>query len=287
MKRIIVFILIVTSALLSNAQIRIQTPEQSLITTTFNSAYVKASRSYVVRDKESDETYKRDGRNDFNEVQSFGIRIKGGLIVPSTLVRPWEKDTAFVEYRNWYDGVARRFTAEMPNGKVNIDSNLNIVSCHNGNMLYMVSLGNDVDGLAVDTTNGNVDGWIILWMTDNDTATSISSFRKEIVLSSGKEIVEIDKPHTSSNIVGGAFVKPVYPSLGVIEFRLCGVVMDGGEKLQIVRPSIKSLLTPKNDTKAELPKEEQDKRPTLKGLSPVHATPGRPIDGGKKKGKKK
>lgn len=78
MKRIIVYILIVTSALIANAQIRIQTPEQSLISATINNAFVTVSRSYVVRDKESGETYKRDGRNDFNEVQSFGIRIKGG-----------------------------------------------------------------------------------------------------------------------------------------------------------------------------------------------------------------
>ena len=236
MKRLIVIVLFATFAPLSNAQIRIQTTEQSLISTTFKNSFVNVHRAYVVRDKETGETYKRDGRNDFNEVQSFGIRIKGGLIVPPTIARPWDNDTAFAKYRNWYDGVARGFTAEVPTGKVVIDSNLNIVSCHRGNLLYIVSLDNDVDGLAVDTANGTVDGWIILWMADNDTATSVTSFRKEVTLSSDKDIMEIDKPHTSSNIVGGIFVKPVYPSLGVIEFRLCGVVLSKGEKLQIVRP---------------------------------------------------
>lgn len=153
----------------------------------------------------------------------------------------------------------------------------------------MISLDNDVDGLAIDTTNGKVDGWIILCMADNDSATSITSFRKEVTLSS--DAMEIDKPHTSSNIVRGIFVKPVYPSMGVIEFRLCGVVLNAGEKLQIVKPSIMSLPSSKTDTKAEQPKEKQLNRPTLKGLIPVPATPDKTIDGGKtkdnKKGKKK
>ena len=267
MKKITIFAIAAFLALPLGAQKVVSTGTQDIVESAVKPAFVQVKSSYVVRDRENGETYKRDGRDDFNTVTSTGVLVQGGVFVTTSAVRPWEDDAAFREYSSWYDGKTSRVEVALPEGKIFVaDSNQRFFACHPDTLIYELEMKDLTSGLKISTATGDVDGWVVLWIKEKDSTITLSSFQRRISFSENTESYEISRPLISSSILGGVFVQPVNTAIGTVEFHLCGLVLDADKKLIVARPTSKQIaskrLTPQTSPKAH----EESPKPS----TPIH-----------------
>lgn len=268
----------ILAAIVTEAQISVNSGTQEIIERSVSQALVKVTRSYVVRDMENGETFKRDGRNDFNNIASLGVMVNGGVIVTPAAVQPWESDPEFFEYRNWYQGVATDMTIAMPDGIVRMDSTLKAQECNRDGLLYLVETGKATTGLELSTTVGMVDGWVVLWTADNDTTVSVTSFRRKVEIKDTMSCYPINRPLTASTILGGVYLEPVFLKTGTVEFRLCGVIVDQDGKLFIAKPTTRQSAQSKLTRERESAPQDNAQRPSghkLRLIGSKDATPRR------------
>ncbi|MBP3763539.1 MAG: hypothetical protein J6I49_06660 [Bacteroidales bacterium] len=207
-----------------------------LVAMCLEDVLVGVTRSYVICDS-SGYTYTQEGKSSFNDVPSFAVRINGGLLIPPAVVRPWEDDPLFQEYKDSYDGQGRKLTIRFDK-PMELDSVQAKKACRKDELLYMLELDSTYDGISMGSQKGDVDGWVLLVKQEKDSLQLLSPFKKKINIKSNGDTYEVSNPIGASNVLGGIFVEPVITSIGIIEFRLCGVIINKDEKLTLVIPSM-------------------------------------------------
>ena len=239
MKKIFLTFVLCVATFVSLAQLRMLSPDQSIIDRAVSPALVGVTRSYVLQDKSTGQTYKMDGKNHFGRVSSRAVRVSGGLIVTKEAVAPWETDEDFKEYSEGYDGVATEMMIDGESKPLQFDTaGINCIS-EQGTGLYFIPLDSTFEGLRYERPDGDVEGWVVLLVQSNDTSFITISFRKKLTVKTKDSYYEIERPLGELNIVGGVYVAPEYQAVGGVLFRLCGFVIDSEDKLGIVVPTVK------------------------------------------------
>ena len=154
----------------------------------------------------------------------------------------------------------------------------------------MINTIDSLPGLKYKEADGTIDGWIILQSKTKDGSVITTSFNSKTTFKKGAKSSEIDRPLYLNNLLGGLYVTPDFTSVGVVEFRLCGIIAERDEKIviiplgQISRKS-KTTLIPNS---VVVPNSPEGKK-----LVPVFGSKNEEIDAapkgkdGKKKSKKK
>ena len=238
---------------------------QQFIDSMATLAVVDVTRSYVVREKATGDSFTREGEDCFNKITSMAIRVKGGLLVTKAAVSPWLYDRDFNEYSEDYDGVAQALSFVM-DGKPFVIDNVSAERLTPGSgEIYFIATQEDADGLTISHPSGDIDGWAILFPVEKEYENSTTSLKKKLSIMPRTETYEMTRPRGIEKIKGGLYVEVIYSSIGTLEFRICGVIVEAGENLSIV----------------VLPTDKTTSRMTpSKGLAPIDK------DDSKKKSKK-
>jgi hypothetical protein len=291
MKRITIFwILCVACTHLICAQFdarSLSSGNQQLVEDAVKNGLFVIHRTYQLQDTTvtPPANYGWDNAPDFGEVYALGIKTANGYYTEDKAVHPWKYDPKFKEYSN-----SRQYVPVISAGEYrHADDTAYIpMPCDDYEMreiakdrIYLVRdslFGNR--GFSVDYSDGAKKGWLVWVVSDKPVSEqsaqklSLSIYRAELQFEAAKEAYEIKEPASGKSIAGGFYVVPDFDEVGVIRFRLTGILHKENDRWQVVR------LTPLNGEldgdRAIAPKSDKgdltpapDKGKKGKGLTPT------------------
>ena len=124
----------------------------------------------------------------------------------------------------------------------------------------------DYKGLTIKSLSDKNEGWVV-WAVkeksdnkDGNEKFNYLVYRHELNFEKGKTMYDVNDPKTDNPVVGGVYVLPEVTSIGVISFRLLGVLHSVNNKWKII-PIVNDI---KRSTapKADQPPSD-DKKPKL------------------------
>lgn len=262
---------------------------QQLIEKALNNALFISQQSFQICDRETGELFGLNGKKEFGIQYSLGIKVPGGFLLNDEAVRPWVYNDKYKKYQNKYDPVFYQAKFSELSEEAKYDSlGYTLVGMQElvDTMVYSLSSETfDNKGFVLDYTIGEKEGWAV-WLT-TDKATDLSQttklnytiYRKKIVVEKIKQSFEIAKPDVGQDILGGIYVVPYYTEIGIVEFRLCGVMSKskGGWKIHCPFVGMEDEISSgqKPNQEEELKEEDED------------ASELTPVGKGKNKDKKK
>lgn len=245
MKRIL-FILIVV-ALTANSYAQLTTRKSAAIQwieETTKSAFFLSRQSFQVSDKKTGELYGLNNNNEFGTEITLGVKVRNGYLLTDKAICPWEYNAKFETYKENYTPVPYASEYSEFDSTVKYDT-LDIA--HPNELLtksiyFVSSAGLSGKGLVVDCTKGKKEGWVVWIGTDKDDdlnrkANLRLTCYSEPVEASEDVSVDVEVPD-NQNILGGIYVAPINTAIGVLEFRICGVIGEKDGKWSIRFPFI-------------------------------------------------
>lgn len=204
-----------------------------------------SKQSFRVCDKATGQLFGLNGHQEFGVSYTLGVKIPGGYCLTDRAVRPYRYDAKFGKYRDGYDPVMYQSVYRELTDTAGFDSlviiNLTAL-CDSSLYVGRTDIFTD-KSFITDTAAGRKDGWII-WVTA-DVAESpkenIDMVVSRITLDADRDCrTETVAPSVSEGkvLIGGIYVVPVIPSVGVVQYKLCGVLVMTGDRWSVVFPFI-------------------------------------------------
>lgn len=206
------------------------------------------SHSYQLCDTMTMQKFGRYGSDIFGNKTGLAIKIKGGYLIPNTVVSPWDFDENYNKYKRKYAPVSYQI-------KLKSFSDSTAVSVYDGVMpTYQALAGTDFcfvadsttfdgEGFSLCNTEGEKNGWCIWYISDKvtdslDSLVTIStiSVKFDLTVKSDENTYEISAPKTGGKLIGGIFVVPMKSSIGCLTFELVGIISNTDSKWNIVTP---------------------------------------------------
>lgn len=224
--------------------------------------YFLSKQAFRISDKENGNLYGLKGHEEFGTQFSIGIKFSNGYILTNKAIQPWQYDSRFTKYKEKYIPVPYTSTYTELGKKVNyVDISIaNPVALCDSSLFMFNSGAFGRKGLEIDTTKGQKDGWLV-WMTAdrnlNFEQTSDVGFlveKKAITVDKPKQVIDIDAPkYQTDSIIGAIYVVPVYPEIGTIVFKLCGIAIENEGKWQLACPFVGMTF---DEPKSEKPQDD-------------------------------
>jgi len=207
-------------------------------------AFFLSRQSFQLSDKKTGDRYGLNNNDEFGTEITLGVKVKGGYVLTDKAVRPWNYNAKFKTYKEGYDPVLYSSEYSEFGGSAKFDT-LNIAQPNEllSESLYLISsdcLFNK--GLTVDCTKGKKEGWVVWACVDKDDDLSktanlrLTCYSMAVEASEGGSI-DVETPD-NQRILGGVYVSPVNADIGVLEFRLSGVMIEKDDKWSIHFPFI-------------------------------------------------
>lgn len=224
-----------------------KTPAQQMVENALIQSLFITRGSFQIKNIETGELYGLNGKSQFGECVSFGVKLDGGTVILfDDVVRPWMHNEKFEKYRNEYVPVLSGISyAEFGDNEgfqpfeINMDNGVSLCD----SMMY--NFENDAfdgKGLELDCSIGQKNGWL-LWVTiskeaENNNSSVMTAIvqQKEVEIKNNGSSFEIDAPNTERHILGGLFVVPYYNRIGSIDFFLAGIIQSNNNKWSILCP---------------------------------------------------
>ena len=290
MKKIVSIIVFLCICLVLQAQIYIKSTEQQFIEDVVKSGLFVSKQSFQICDRETGELFGLNGKKEFGVQYSIGVKVPNGFVLTDKAVRPWLYNNKFGKYKQKYDPVFYQATFSEMTEKARYDSldyTLAKLDELVDTTMYKFSSGTfGGKGFVLDGTVGKKDGWIV-WITakkeydfEKSANLNYTIYRKTITIDADKQSFDISNPNLEQNILGGIYVVPAYTKIGVIEFRLCGIVSFVGDGWKIYCPFVGM----KEEAQTS---DEGTSNTEVKNDEPSELTPVKDMDKVKKKDKKK
>ena len=216
------------------AQIYVKSMNQQLIENAVKDAFFISKNSFQVQDKDG----KRFGirnNNEFGTEMTLGVKIQNGAVLSNRAIHPWDYDSKFEKYKKDYSPVLSKSvyselkdTAHYQSFDISKEQKVLIDS-----VIYQQY--SDVfggKGLSTDSTSGEKEGWLIWVVVKKEADLSQTAKAEFIVLRSKQQIqaqkggVSLDKPLTEERIMGGIYVVPHFPEVGVVNLKISGVMVE-------------------------------------------------------------
>lgn len=220
-------------------------PAQRMVFESIKDALFVSEQGYLLRDTLGN-NYGRDGRNEFSKTYELGISLQDGIFVPESCIAPWKHDSSFVSYSEAYEPrlTQRQVRAWADTTFHPIQLFDDSIVAYGDSMAYVahgVSTGRQ--GLAVDNTTGDKEGWLVLVYAKGDVSSANSLdylvFNKNITVTDSQSFYEITFPALSdgeSVLLGGFYVTPSFPKNGVIEFKVTGMMVQKDRQWLLCAP---------------------------------------------------
>lgn len=206
----------------------------------------QTKQSFCVKDNKTGELYGLNNKEVFGTEISLAVKVKGGYVITDKAISPWVYNAKFATYRDNYTpvmvaseyaefGSAAKFdTLDIPQSKLNevLKSSLYIVK-------------SDIfssKGLMIDDTEGTKKGWVV-WVCADKNADMTKGIAPELICysfdieSSKSKAVKMNAPN-DKKILGGIYVVPTFREIGLVEFRLCGLLCEKDEHWSLVFPFV-------------------------------------------------
>lgn len=208
------------------------------------------AHSYQLMDTATMQRFGRYGNKEFGKTMTIAVKIKNGYIVSEAAVAPWEYDDNYAKYKGLYKPVSYKIESRqiadtigvemydgiMPNHKILQGTNINYVE-------DSISFGGE--GFDIDNEYGIKNGWCVWYTTTSnancvDSLTTISTMtnKHDMTVEIEKKRYSIDAPNTEATVLGGIYVIPVQQSVGLVNFKLSGIMVKEGEKWNIITPFV-------------------------------------------------
>lgn len=263
-------------------------PNQPLVEKSVERGLFLSRQSFQIYDRESGDIFGLNGKNEFGIQYSIGIKTLGGFFLTDRAVRPWAYDTNFEKYKKKYDPIFYQAMYAELEGKAVYDTleyNLTQQEVIIDTTLYRFpSRTFGGDGFILDHTVGEKEGWVV-WITVNQDVDlekmddfNYTIYKKTLTIKDREGKFQIDQPNTEQKVLGGIYVVPFNTKIGILEFRLCGILVPSDKGWEIYCPFVGS----KNEV--EVPdKAFEEKREKPVELTPIGKTDKEQIKDTKKK----
>lgn len=250
--------------------------DMAILKNGINSGLFISKQSFQICDKETGELFGLNGKKEFGIQYTVGIKIPNGFLLPDKAIRPWLYNNKFDKYKEKYDPVFYQATFSELGEQVQYDS-LDYALTKQQELvdttLYRFSSKTfGGKGFVLENTSGKKEGWIV-WITTNKGTDfeqtgnlNYTIYRKNLTINKKECFFEIDKPTIEQEVLGGIYVVPAYTEIGVVEFRLCGIIAPQNDKWKIFCPFIE--VKDARTTEEELNQEEK-RKDELPELTPV------------------
>lgn len=236
-----------------------------------------SKQSFQIYDKENDNLFGLNGKKEFGIQYSVGVKIPDGLLLTDRAVRPWLYDPKYEKYKEKYEPVFfQAMYAEIGDKlhyrtlKYKLSEQQVLLS---GGLYRFFSTCFDGKGFVLEKTEGAKSGWLV-WITckknadlDHSTGLDYIIHKKEVIVDKRKCTFSIEGPETADNVLLGIYIVPVCSQIGVLEFRLCGIVVPDDKAWKLCCPfaeennceKVESKSQEKVEEPAELTLIEKDK----------------------------
>lgn len=234
------------------------------------------SHSYQLCDTMTMQKFGRYGSDIFGNKTGLAIKIKGGYLIPNTVVSPWDFDENYNKYKGKYTPVSYQIKSKS-------FSDSTAVNIYDGVMPTSQALAGtdfcfvtdsttfDGEGFSPCNTEGEKNGWCIWYASDKvadniDSLVTISniSVKYDLTVKSNNNKYEISAPKTDKELIGGIFVVPVKSSIGCLYFEVVGILSNIESKWNIVTPFLEfksgDELSPVTDNSSSPDEVSSDKK---------------------------
>lgn len=218
---------------------------QELTVKSVDGSMVVVKQSYQVKSKKNGKVYGRDGRKEFGEGYSIGVKTDAGLVLTDAALKPWAEDNAYKKIENNYDPIVSLTETR----EIRSNETAKFVKCplqlgqQQPSGLWIANAnGVAPNSMEIDTEQGKKDGWLIWFMTKEsigkDPAAEINSrvTNKEIDVNGAD--IDVEAPADSKTVLGGVYVCPHYLGGGHVSYRLVGVVVKEDNQWKLRTPFI-------------------------------------------------
>lgn len=206
---------------------------QQILEEAIKGSFIKVIQSYELCDTSSNERFGREGNSYFNRIPFLGIETSKGLILPKSIINPWEVDEDFKKYEQQYKPLltetsflALKVMAPSCENVPQLLNTENTKPC-NGFVCYNDSSIKNI-GLEIDSLPGPKTGWLIWVTAPKDFAQTDSikliSVRKDLDALENSEPIKIETPNVEDLILGGIYVLPIQTKIGQLNIYLSGII---------------------------------------------------------------
>ena len=254
-------------------------PNQKLIEEALSDAFRIVRFEFQLEDTTSHEKFNLSGKDFFGVAEGLCVNTCEGWIAPSSTLTPWSNNLEvkqYPEYKPVFSVASVLYPADT------VWKPLEIRALPESKKIPGTSCSSVADtsvfgpGLSLGTLEEENEGWIV-WVTRDGNKVAATSYSHRVVLSDSTSF-GLGRKVIPSGVVGGFYVKPVNPSVGVIRFDLAGLMEKGidgwkvvpfnADKVQVKKPTIvpdKPKLVPAGENKqvdvnAVPPKDKNNKK---------------------------
>ncbi|MCC8071635.1 MAG: hypothetical protein LIO90_07525 [Bacteroidales bacterium] len=222
------------SQLVNNLQ-GMMSSRQELLADAVENAYFLTCQDFLVADKQTGELYGYENGDIFGRVYSIGVKIKDGFVLTAQTQEPWDYDAKYPNYKDDFFGdmASSTWTAvgSSTPSYTSLSEEIDLPWEKTDSLIIPYTNKNLFagEGLSVDLTPGEKNGWIVWVTTANIDALqttldlSLIPIRKSLV--AGAQPSEVETPMIDRQVVGGFYIVPVTDGMGTITIKLCGLVV--------------------------------------------------------------
>lgn len=209
-------------------------------------------QSFQVADNKTGDLYGLNNQDEFGAEVSIGIKVKDGFVLTDKAMRPWAYNRKFDEYKEKYKPVPYLSQYSEIETGVKYDS-INIMHPIREEQKVEESYLVHSDffkgkGLSIDNSEGSKDGWIVFVCANKEadlnkiSEVSIVCYNKPVDVIRGKKI-DVEAP-SNMKIIGGVYVYPHKLDIGVMTFKLCGLLLEDEGKWRLAFPFVGKEIQP-------------------------------------------
>lgn len=242
MKRNIILLFFLLFSISSKAQTFYTSNQQILKDIVINSFFV-IEQSYQLEDTINNQRFGRNNQPEFGKLRRLAVKTQKGCIVSNDVLFPWCSDPDCTQYLGRYKGVISNTIAYEISDTIASarDFSTDLISEKNQ---YISSINDSIfsnKGFKVVIPSRKTEGWVV-WITakkgldmiTSGNAVSYQIYKKEIAFTEDSLCYEIIGPTTDDNIIGGIYIVPGEPQIGILEFNISGVMIKNNENWKLI-----------------------------------------------------
>lgn len=210
-------------------------PNQNFIEEALSDAFLVVRVEFQLEDTVSHERFNIEGKSFFGFSDGLCIKTAKGWIAPTSTVTPWKNNLEvrqFPGYKPVLSTISTLSSADTVWSQVTKPSIEKAEAVPGTSYSCVPDLSAFGPGLVCSGLDEKTDGWIV-WVTRSGNRISLTTYSHHVTAADSTTF-GIGRKVVPEGVVGGFYVKPVYPSVGVIRFELVGLMDKGVDGWKVV-----------------------------------------------------